>query len=92
MRRQRAACAAAGWQCTTCDWRAARRDGVTVLVADVHEIVEAFSAEQFHDLVSVEWRHFWFAARNELIAWALSRFFPEARSFLEVGCGTGRRR
>jgi len=40
----------------------------------------------------VEWRHFWFAARNELIAWALSRFFPEARSFLEVGCGTGRRR
>jgi len=88
VRRHAPLAAAAGWQCTTCDWHAARRDGVTVLVADVHEIVEAFSTEQFHDLVSVEWRHFWFAARNELIAWALSRFFPEVRSLLEVGCGT----
>ena len=33
--------------------------------------------------------HFWFAARNKLITWALRRFFPGARTFLEVGCGTG---
>jgi SAM-dependent methyltransferase len=33
--------------------------------------------------------NFWFRARNRLLAWALRRYFPRARSFLEVGCGTG---
>jgi SAM-dependent methyltransferase len=87
--RCRAPIAAADWHCDACDWRAACRDGVTILVADAHEVREAFSAAQFHDLLSVESRHFWFAARNELIVWALRRFFPEARNLLEVGCGTG---
>jgi SAM-dependent methyltransferase len=64
-------------------------DGVTILVADAHDVSEAFSASQFEDLLTVEARHFWFAARNELIIWALRRFFPDARTFLEVGCGTG---
>jgi SAM-dependent methyltransferase len=37
------------------------------------------------------WRekNFWFRARNRLIQWALRRYFPEARNFLDVGCGTG---
>ncbi len=32
---------------------------------------------------------FWFRARERLIGWALEKYFPEARSVLEVGCGTG---
>ncbi|HEX3692607.1 MAG TPA: class I SAM-dependent methyltransferase [Solirubrobacteraceae bacterium] len=32
---------------------------------------------------------FWFRARSRLIAWALQRYFPRARSLLEIGCGTG---
>ena len=34
-------------------------------------------------LATVEERSFWFRARNELIAWALGRYFAEARSFLD---------
>jgi SAM-dependent methyltransferase len=43
----------------------------------------------FAALEALEPRSFWFAARNELIAWALATYFPGARSLLEVGCGTG---
>ena len=32
---------------------------------------------------------FGFRARNELIQWALGKYFPDAKSFFEVGCGTG---
>jgi SAM-dependent methyltransferase len=39
--------------------------------------------------VAAEQRHFWFRNRNRLIAWSIDRFFPGARSFLDVGCGTG---
>ena len=34
-------------------------------------------------------RNFWFRARNKLIIWALRRYFPNAATFLEIGCGTG---
>ena len=40
-------------------------------------------------LVAAQDSHFWFRARNELIAWAMSRYFPAAGSFLDLGCGTG---
>jgi len=77
------------WQCATCGWQAERRDGITILVPDADEVSQAFSTEQFQNLLTVESRHFWFVARNKLITWALRRFFPGARTFLEVGCGTG---
>lgn len=51
--------------------------------------VEGFSAEFFDGLAAVEERHFWFRGRNALIGWALSRYFPNASTFLEVGCGNG---
>jgi SAM-dependent methyltransferase len=77
------------WECAACRWQATRREGVTILIADAQEVSEAFSARQFEDLLTVESRHFWFGARNQLITWALRRFFPDAGTFLEVGCGTG---
>ena len=77
------------WRCGTCGWQAARRDGITVVVPDAGELPQAFSTEQFENLLTVESRHFWFGARNKLLIWALRRFFPDAQTFLEVGCGTG---
>ncbi len=41
------------------------------------------------DLAAAEARHFWFEARNRLIIAALDKHFPAARSFLDLGCGTG---
>lgn len=45
--------------------------------------------ESFAELARVEARHFWFRARNRLLVWAIRKYFGGARSFLEVGCGTG---
>ena len=48
-----------------------------------------FEPEAFESLARLEESSFWFRARNELILWALRTYAPQARSFLEVGCGTG---
>ena len=48
-----------------------------------------FKPEYFARLAAIEPGHFWFRARNELIQWALRNYFPDAKSFFEVGCGTG---
>jgi SAM-dependent methyltransferase len=45
--------------------------------------------EYFENLSTLEASNFWFEARNRLIIWALSKYKPAARNFLEVGCGTG---
>jgi SAM-dependent methyltransferase len=37
----------------------------------------------------VEPESFWFRARNRLVVSTLRRRFPDARSLLELGCGTG---
>jgi SAM-dependent methyltransferase len=48
-----------------------------------------YDPEFFGQLARIEAGHFWFRSRNRLLTWAIRRFFPNARSFLEVGCGTG---
>lgn len=50
---------------------------------------EGFDPTFFDLLAPVEPRSFWFRARNRLIVSVLRRHFPDARSLLEVGCGTG---
>jgi SAM-dependent methyltransferase len=48
-----------------------------------------FDPDLFEPFADVEERSFWFRARNRLIVSAFRRHFPDARSFLEVGCGGG---
>lgn len=50
---------------------------------------DTFDPEAFDRLVRGEPGHFWFEERRRLIAWAVQRYFPEAESFCEMGCGTG---
>lgn len=50
---------------------------------------EGFEADYFPKLADLEADNFWFRSRNRLIIWALRRYFPEAKSFFEIGCGTG---
>ncbi|PZM85528.1 MAG: SAM-dependent methyltransferase [Candidatus Melainabacteria bacterium] len=50
---------------------------------------EGFKKEFFKDLYELESNNFWFRNRNKLIIWALKKFFPRAKNFLEIGCGTG---
>lgn len=48
-----------------------------------------YGAELFDRLSHAEPRSFWFRARNRLIVAILRRYFPQATSVLEVGCGSG---
>ena len=51
---------------------------------------EGYDPALFARMASVEAKSFWFCGRNDLILWAIERFFgPEPRQFLEIGCGTG---
>lgn len=51
--------------------------------------VDSFKKEFFQDLYHLESGNFWFRNRNKLIIWSLKKFFPSAKNFLEIGCGTG---
>ncbi|MDP2067236.1 MAG: class I SAM-dependent methyltransferase [Burkholderiaceae bacterium] len=48
-----------------------------------------FKDVYFSELAQLEAKNFWFRSRNRLIQWSLHRYFRDARSFLEIGCGTG---
>jgi SAM-dependent methyltransferase len=50
---------------------------------------EGFEADYFATLAELEAGNFWFRSRNRLLIWALQRYFAEAHSFMEIGCGTG---
>ena len=65
------------------------RDGVRVLMPDTPDKAAGYDPDLFERLIELEHGSFWFEARNELIIWALERYFPHARTFLEIGCGTG---
>lgn len=85
--------AAAGWDCSNCGYRAARRAGFVALAPKLAEQAqtqnEGFDPALFSELAALEARNFWFRARNRLILWALQRHAPGFSDFLEVGCGTG---
>jgi SAM-dependent methyltransferase len=56
---------------------------------DVSTVPEGYDASLFEKLAALEPTSFWFRARNRVILWAIDRWFPDSRTFLEVGCGTG---
>ena len=80
----------AGWECPRCGRAPAVIGGFLSFAPYLAQDGGAgFRPEYFAQLASLEARNFWFRARNRLIVWGLRRYFPQARSFLEIGCGTG---
>jgi SAM-dependent methyltransferase len=51
--------------------------------------VSGFDPKYFDELSELEAKYFWFVTRNELVVGLVNKFFPEARRFLEIGCGNG---
>src|SRR6185369_13953436 len=43
----------------------------------------------FAELTASEDGHFWFEPRNRVLASLAARFFPNAKTYMEIGCGTG---
>lgn len=75
------------WACTACGFSPAEKDRYLSFVSGDND--DGFEGEFFEALAEYEPGFWWFESRNDLIVWALERWFPEMTSFLEVGCGTG---
>ena len=80
---------APAWACPHCSLESRIEDGVRVLAPAVSVDRDSYDPSFFAELWELETGHFWFEARNELIVWALNRHFPDAHTYLEIGCGTG---
>jgi len=78
-----------GWTCPKCGHQPALRDEIYQFTLDPPGAHAGFKPQYFERLAEIEESNFWFRARNGLIQWALRHYFPEAKSFFEVGCGTG---
>ena len=81
--------AGGSWRCPQCGFEPQQLDGFPAFAPELARAEAGYDSANFSELAGLESRNFWFRARNRLIGWALGRFFPGARNFLEVGCGTG---
>jgi SAM-dependent methyltransferase len=81
------------WSCPSCGNRPPSDSGFNILMLgpaiEEQPREVTFETRSFARLAAAEASCFWFQGRNELIVWAVRRYFPEAGSLLEVGCGTG---
>ncbi|WP_028448703.1 class I SAM-dependent methyltransferase [Chitinibacter tainanensis] len=77
------------WTCPSCGHQPKRLNGIEAHAPEFANGGGGFKSEYFSELSRLEAENFWFRARNELILWALKTYKPDARTFLEVGCGTG---
>lgn len=77
------------WLCDDCGNQPAVVDGFLAFAPMLASQNSGFREQYFGELAKVEAGNFWFRARNDLIAWAMSTYFPDAGRFLEIGCGTG---
>ena len=63
--------------------------GHWILEGEESEGDKGFNASSFEILVGVEEGNWWFRSRNRLINEVLRHYFSQAKTFLEIGCGTG---
>ena len=79
----------ASWRCPQCGLEPQEVAGFPAFAPELARAGSGYDPAHFPELAELEARNFWFRARNRLIVWALGRFFPGAKRFLEAGCGTG---
>lgn len=77
------------WECPSCHNIPQYINGKFFFSPELSNEFEGFKSNFFFDLFTIEADNFWFKARNKLLIWALGKYFPNVRNFLEIGCGTG---
>jgi hypothetical protein len=77
------------WRCPSCGQHHVEKDGIILFAPNLCQEGGGFKAEYFARLFQLEAGNFWFRARNDIILWSLRSDLRNAKSFLEVGCGTG---
>ncbi|NJP08455.1 MAG: class I SAM-dependent methyltransferase [Leptolyngbyaceae cyanobacterium RU_5_1] len=78
-----------GWRCPQCGQMPQLYEGHWSFAPDLAKTNDGFSTEYFAQLTQLEAANFWFRSRNRLVIWVLQSYFPDSRSLLEIGCGTG---
>jgi SAM-dependent methyltransferase len=78
-----------GWRCPSCNKYPEVVSGFLLFAPNFAAGNDGFGARYFEKLFKVEAWNFWFRSRNKLLIWALRKYFPQAESFFEIGCGTG---
>ncbi len=75
--------------CGSCGRAVPVLNGAPAFAPDLIDTASGFDLRAFDRLAEVEAGHYWFEPRNKLLVGLADRFFPMARRYLEVGCGTG---
>lgn len=75
--------------CPACAFEPVRIDGFAAFAPVLAREASGFDPSHFAPLAELEAGNFWFRSRNALIRYASKRFAPDARRYLEIGCGTG---
>ncbi len=60
-----------------------------MLAPALADTISGMNPAAFEALARLEPGNFWFVPRSRLIEGLLTRYFPAAESFMEIGCGTG---
>jgi SAM-dependent methyltransferase len=79
----------AAWQCPSCGVLPETLFGFPAFAPNLADQDDGFEATHFGKLAPLESNNFWFRSRNQLIIWALKTYFPDMKTFMEIGCGTG---
>ena len=77
------------FRCTECSFEAPVVSGIAVTAPELADTVSGFDPSDFEFLSQAERTHFWFAVRRRLILSLVKTYAPQARRFVEVGCGSG---
>jgi SAM-dependent methyltransferase len=77
------------WKCPRCGFGPEFRGRLPLFAPELSLKNDGFDEDDFELLNKIEDGHFWFRSRNQLILWALRKYFPDAESFFEIGCGNG---
>lgn len=78
-----------GWECPHCGFHLETQKGFPSFYSVAGDERSSFSEAVYNVLKQAEPSFFWFGTRARLIADLFDKYFPEARSFFDVGCGTG---
>ncbi len=77
------------WTCPACGKSPENIDGFVSFAPALAAENDGMDPEDHHRLDRAQEASFWFRARNRLIVDLFDRHFPQARSVMEVGCGSG---
>lgn len=78
-----------GTGCRVCGFAPAVVAGFEAYATELAMAGPGYDPAHYAKLAALESGNFWFKSRNELILWAIRKFFRARESYLEVGCGTG---